>query len=297
MIGLVNKCMPRSHGEGHIHISQFDYIYEHHAPLAQFTPPKRSAELVASYKKIGKIISTELIEDGSTIQAGIGDIPQFIFSDLGNHRNLGIHTEMFGDSMLHLFETGAITNAHKKEHPGKTVSSFVIGTEKVFDFINDNPAVNLLETNYVNDVGVIGSNPNVVAINSALEIDITGQVVSDTIGLNVYSGVGGQMDFMRGAAISPGGKPVICLTSTTNHGESKIVSTVKKGAGVTTTRAHVRYVVTEYGMVDLFGKNLKQRCELMISIAHPDHREHLYNDAIKRFRHVWNPDFTPNIAH
>ena len=289
--------MPRTHGEGHIHISQFDYVYQHDSPLPKFTSPKRSKSLIENYQKIGQIISQQLIEDGSTIQAGIGDIPQFIFRDLQNHRNLGIHTEMFGDSMLRLFESGAITNAHKKEHPGKTVSSFVIGTEKVFDFINDNPSVNLLETNYVNDIGIIASNPNVVAINSALEIDITGQVVSDTIGLNVYSGVGGQMDFMRGAAMSQGGKPVICLTSTTSHGETKIVSTLKKGAGVTTTRAHVRYVVTEHGMVDLFGKNLKQRCELMISIAHPNHREHLYNEAVKRFKHVWNPDFVPNIAH
>eukprot|EP01083_Nonionella_stella_P166087 554210_1 len=297
VIGLINNHMPRTHGEGHVHISHFDYVYEHHSPLAQFSEPRRSKKHIENLQKIGRLISSELIEDGSTIQAGIGDIPQFIFQDLKNHRNLGIHTEMFGDSMLSLFESGAITNAMKAEHPGKTVASFVIGSEKVFDFINDNPSVNMLETNYVNDISVIGSNPNVVAINSALEVDITGQVVSDTLGLNVYSGVGGQIDFIRGASLSKNGKPVICLTSETSHGESKIVATTKKGAGVTTTRAHVRYLVTEHGMVDLFGKNLKQRCQLMISIAHPKHREYLYNEAVKRFQHVWNPDYIPHIEY
>lgn len=297
VVGLINSYMPRTHGEGHVHISHFDYVYQHNAPLCQFSKPRRGKTLLEQYKRIGNIITERLIEDGSTIQAGIGDIPQYIFEELTNHRNLGVHTEMFGDSMMPLYECGAITNSRKKEHPGKTVATFVIGTEKVFDFINDNPSVNLLETNYVNDISVIGSNPNVVAINSALEIDITGQVVADSIGLNIYSGVGGSMDFIRGAALSRNGKPVICMTSQTAHGESKIVSTVKKGGGITITRAHVRYVVTEYGLVDLFGKNLKQRCEAMISIAHPNHREHLYNEAMKRFKHVWNPDYVPAPGH
>ena len=210
---------------------------------------------------------------------------------------IGFHTEMFGDSIIPLFEAGAVTNAHKKEHPGKTVCSFVIGTDKIFDFIDDNPSIQLLQTNYVNDIGVIASNPNVVAINSALEIDLTGQVVSGTIGLNIHSGVGGQNDFIRGASLAPNGKPVICLNSTTAHGETKIVPTLRKGSGVTITRAHIRYVVTEYGVINLFGKNLKQRCEAMISIAHPNHREYLYNEAVKRFKHVWNPDYIPDIAH
>eukprot|EP00485_Elphidium_margaritaceum_P004123 CAMPEP_0202691070 /NCGR_PEP_ID=MMETSP1385-20130828/5885_1 /ASSEMBLY_ACC=CAM_ASM_000861 /TAXON_ID=933848 /ORGANISM="Elphidium margaritaceum" /LENGTH=485 /DNA_ID=CAMNT_0049346415 /DNA_START=46 /DNA_END=1503 /DNA_ORIENTATION=+ len=297
VIGLINRHMPRSHGEGHVHISHFDYVYEHHTPLSTFRAPQKTMQEIEAYKTMASLIATELIEDAATIQVGIGEISKFMYEDLKNHRNLGIHTELIGDGILPLLESGAVTNSHKREHPGKTICTFVMGSKKVFDLIDDNPSINLLETNYVNDIGVISSNPNVVAVNSALEIDITGQVVADTIGLNVYSGVGGQMDFIRGAALSKNGKPVIAMPSVTSHGESKIVPTGKKGGATTTTRAHTRYVVTEYGIVDLFGKNLKQRCEAMISIAHPKHREFLYNEAVRRFKHVWNPDYYPTIAH
>jgi acyl-CoA hydrolase len=232
--------------------------------------------------RIGKFVA-ELIEDGSTLQMGIGAIPDAVLKSLGNHKGLGIHTEMFSDGVIPLVESGVITNEHKKIRQGKIVTTFTVGTRKVYDFVDDNPNVSFMDVAYVNDTAVIRQNPKVVAINSALEIDITGQVCADSIGPYQYSGIGGQMDFMRGASLSEGGKPIIALPSVTNKGISRIVPVLKPGAGVVTTRGHVHYVVTEYGVVNLYGKNLEQRARLLINIAHPTHRESLAKAFYERF--------------
>lgn len=223
------------------------------------------------------------IKDRSALQMGIGAIPDAVLSCLHNHKDLGMHTEMFSDGIIPLVEKGIITNKYKKKHRGKIVTGFAIGTKKLYDFIDDNPQVVFLDIDYVNDTKVIRANPKAVAVNSAIEIDITGQVCADSIGTYQYSGVGGQMDFMRGAALSDGGKPIIALTSTTKKGESKIVPFLKNGAGVVSTRAHVHYVVTEYGVAYLFGKNLRQRAMALMNIAHPIHREWLEKEIIERF--------------
>ncbi len=214
---------------------------------------------------------------------GLGGIPDAVLSCLNNHKNLGVHTEMFSDGVVELVEKGVITNEYKKKHPGKIVTGFAIGTRKLYDFIDDNPQVVFLDIQYVNNPRNIASNPKAVAINSAIEIDITGQVCSDSIGTYQYSGVGGQMDFIRGAALSDGGKPIIAMTSTTKRGASKIVPFLQQGAGVVTTRAHAHYVITEYGVAYLFGKNLKQRAKALVEIAHPDHREWLDQVVVERF--------------
>ena len=211
----------------------------------------------------------------------IGTIPNAVLSKLMNHKDLGIHTEMFSDGVIPLVEKGIINGKYKKIHPGKIISGFVIGSKKVYDFIDDNPMVNLLDIAYVNNVSVIKKNPKQISINSAIEVDITGQVCADSIGTRFYSGVGGQMDFIRGASLSEGGKPIIALPSSTSRGQTKIVPTLKNGAGVVTTRAHVHYVVTEWGIADLYGKSIKQRIKSMIDIAHPDHREEIERQAFE----------------
>jgi acyl-CoA hydrolase len=209
-----------------------------------------------------------LIEDGATLQMGIGAIPNAVLKALENHKNLGVHTEMFSDGLINLIESGVVNNDKKRIHPGKVVSSFVMGTRRLYDFIDDNPEIVLLDVAYVNDPAVIRRNPRVTAINSAIEVDLTGQVCADSIGTNIYSGVGGQMDFIRGASLSEGGKPIIALPSVTAKGVSKITAFLKEGAGVVTTRAHVHFVVTEYGAADLYGKTLRQRAKALIDIAH-----------------------------
>jgi acyl-CoA hydrolase len=234
--------------------------------------------------QIGKYCAS-IIEDGATLQMGIGAIPDAVMHELGGHQNLGVHTEMFSDGVMALIKKGIVNNSNKKKHRQKTITTFAIGSRELYDFVDDNPQVAFLESDYVNDAYVIGKNPKVAAINSAIEIDITGQVCADSIGTYQYSGVGGQMDFIRGANLSAGGKPIIALSSTTSKGESKIVSFLKPGAGVVTTRAHVHYVITEFGIAYLFGKNLKQRAEALIAIAHPDHRENLERDAFVRQFH------------
>jgi acyl-CoA hydrolase len=274
VIAQINDQMPRTHGDGLIHISKINIQVEESEPL----PEVISSELTNEQKQIGKIIA-ELIEDGSTLQMGIGAIPNAVLSCLQNHKNLGVHSEMFSDGVLPLIEKGVINGANKKKHPGMIVSSFVVGSKKLYDFIDDNPMVQMLDFGYVNSVSVIQKNPKVVAINSAIEIDITGQVCADSIGNKIFSGVGGQMDFIRGASFSEGGKPIIALTSTTKSGISKIVPFLKKGAGVVTTRAHVHFVVTEYGAVNLYGKTIEERVKLLISIAHPAHREQLLQSS------------------
>jgi acyl-CoA hydrolase len=223
---------------------------------------------------IGKNIA-ELVEDGATLQMGIGSIPNAVLSCLESHRNLGIHSEMFSDGILPLVEKGIITGSKKSKYRNSIIGSFAVGSQKLYDFMHDNPMVKMLDFAYVNSVEVIRKNQKVTAINSAIEIDLTGQVCADSIGSKIFSGVGGQMDFIRGASLSEGGKPIIALPSTTKRGDSKIVVSLKKGAGVVTTRAHVHWVVTEYGAVNLHGKSIQERAKLLIGIAHPAHREGL----------------------
>jgi 4-hydroxybutyrate CoA-transferase len=278
VLAQVNPRMPRTHGDGLIHVSQFDALVESNEPLPEHGHPALSEVELA----IGRHCAG-LVEDGATIQMGIGAIPDAVLTALTGHKRLGIHTEMFSDGLIDLVECGVVTGQDKKTHPGKIVSSFVMGTRKLYDFVDDNPLVVLLDMAYVNDTAVIRRNPKVTAINSAIEIDLTGQVCADSIGTRQYSGVGGQMDFIRGASLSEGGKPVIALPSVTRRGESRITPYLKQGAGVVTTRAHVQYVVTEYGVAYLYGKNLRQRAAALIEIAHPDHRAHLEEEAYRRF--------------
>lgn len=278
VIAQVNPNMPRSHGDGIIHISSIDAYVWTDVPIHEVAP----TEPTDFETKIGEHVAS-LIEDGATLQMGIGAIPNAVLNCLGNHKGLGIHTEMFSDGVVDLVEKGVITGEFKRTHPGKIVSGFAIGTRRLYDFIDDNPLVAMLDIGYVNDTSVIRKNPKVTAINSALEVDLMGQICADSIGTLQYSGVGGQMDFIRGASLSDGGKPIIALPSTTKNGESKIVNYLKLGADVVTTRAHVHYVVTEYGIAELYAKNLKQRAKALIDIAHPMHRESLYNEAVKVF--------------
>lgn len=279
IIAQVNEKMPRTHGDGIIHVDQIHAFVETDDELPEISYREKVNE---DSLLIGKNCAS-IIEDGSCLQLGIGAIPDAVLQSLGNHKNLGIHTEMFSDGVISLVEKGVITNSMKKNHPGEMVTGFVAGTRKLYDFVHDNPAVRFLDIAYVNDPHNIRHNTKTVAINSAIEIDLTGQVCADSIGTYQFSGVGGQMDFMRGAALSEGGKPIIAMNSISKNGDSKIVPFLKPGAGVVTTRAHVHYVVTEFGIAFLFGKNLKQRAEALIQIAHPKHRPWLEEEKIKRF--------------
>ncbi len=280
IIAQVNPNVPRTHGDSFIHIDRCTHLVyaETDLPEVDYSTHTGEEEL-----KIGRHIA-ELIDDGSTLQLGIGTIPDAVLKALHQHKNLGIHTEMCSDSIVDLIEKGVVTNTHKKIHPGKTVTGFAIGTRKLYDYVNDNPAFAFLDIDYVNDPNVIRRNPKVIAINSAIEVDLTGQVCADSIGTYQYSGIGGQMDFMRGAALSEGGKPIIALTARTKKGANRIVPFLKEGAGVVTTRGHVHYVVTEYGVAYLHGKNLRQRAKLLIDIAHPDDREMLERKCFERFK-------------
>ena len=279
VIAQINPKMPRTHGDGLIHISRLQSAVLHEEPLAyRHTQPITEME-----SSIGRHVAS-LVEDGSTLQMGIGAIPDAVLAQLGGHRNLGVHTEMFSDGIIPLVEKGVINGKLKKNHPHKLVSSFVFGSQGLYDFVDDNPQVAMLDVTYVNDTSVIRRNPKVHAINSAIEVDLTGQVCADSIGTRQFSGVGGQMDFIRGASLSEGGKPIIALPSITSRGESRIVTFLKPGADVVTTRAHVHYVVTEYGVAYLYGKTLRERALAMIQIAHPDHREELEKEAFTRFK-------------
>ena len=279
VIAQVNPLMPRTHGDGLIHIRNFHAAVwcEEQLPEVNYGANISEAELT-----IGRL-TADIIEDGSTLQMGIGGIPDAVLSSLHHHKDLGVHTEMFSDGILPLVESGVITNKYKKKHPRKIVTAFAAGSRKLYDFVDDNPVVNFLEAAYVNDTAVIRKNPKVVAINSAIEIDLVGQVSADSIGMKQFSGVGGQMDFIRGASLSEGGKPIIAMCAATPKGVSKIVPTLKEGASVVTTRAHVHYVITEYGVADLYGKNLFQRANMLRDIAHPDHRESLDKAIFERF--------------
>ena len=281
VIAQVNPRMPRTFGDGILPVKSFDAVVYQEQEIPEVISDKSDSPL---FLKIGAYCA-ELIEDGATIQTGIGSIPDAVLKSLTNHKELGIHTEMFSDGVLPLIEKGVITNQHKKRCRGKIATGFIIGSRQLYDFVDDNPSVLVLNIDYVNDTAVIRSNPKATVINSAIEVDITGQVCSDSIGTYHYSGVGGQMDYIRGAALSEGGKPIIALSATTSKGASKIVPFLKQGAGVVTTRAHAHYIVTEYGVAFLYGKNMRERAKALINIAHPDHREELERAAYERFRH------------
>ncbi|GAB1607144.1 uncharacterized protein LOC115226527 [Argonauta hians] len=282
IIGLVNKRLPRTFGDGIVHISHFDALVAEDTDL----PQHKEHVLSPEEKQIGKLIAENLVHDGATLQMGIGSIPDAVLAQLGNHKDLGIHSEMFSDGVVDLVKTGAVTNAMKKLQQGKIVSSFTVGTKKLYDFLDNNPFVVMCDVAWTNSEAIISQNPRVTAINSCIEVDLTGQVCSDSIGTRIYSGFGGQIDFIRGAALSQDGlgKPIIALASTTKRGESKILPTIKPGGGVVTSRAHVHYVVTEWGIAFLFGKTLRQRAYHLIQIAHPDHRESLEKAAFERLK-------------
>jgi acyl-CoA hydrolase len=281
VIAQVNPNAPRTHGDGMIHASRFHAMVYCEDPMQETSFAEKVGD---NERKIGQYIAG-LIEDRSTMQMGIGAIPDAVLNCLYGHKDLGVHTEMFSDGIIDLFEKDVINNRYKRIHPNKIVTGFALGSKRLYDYVNDNPAFNFLDIDYVNDPHVIRRNPKVVAVNSCIEVDITGQVCSDSIGTYQFSGVGGQMDFMRGAALSEGGKPIIALSSRTAKGVPRIVPFLKQGAGVVTTRSHVHYIVTEYGVAYLFGKNLRQRAKALINIAHPDDREALEKACWERFRH------------
>jgi acyl-CoA hydrolase len=282
IIAMVNPRMPRTHGDGFIHLNRIHSLVWEEAELPEVDYSAKSNDAIA---RIGKNVAS-LIEDGATLQMGIGNIPDQVLKNLDGHKNLGIHTEMLSDGIIPLIEKGVINNSNKKLNRSRSVTGFMAGTRKLYDFVHDNPEMRVMDISYVNDTSVIRQNPKATAINSAIEIDLTGQVCADSIGTYQFSGIGGQMDFMRGASLSEDGKPIIAIPSVTSQGVSRIVPFLKEGAGVVTTRGHVHWVVTEYGIVNLFGKNLKQRAKALISIAHPNHRESLEQSYFERFGEV-----------
>lgn len=275
VIAEVNEQMPRALGDCFINVSAIDYLIETNAPLLEAAPPECDEVALA----IGRNVA-ELVEDGSTVQMGIGMIPNAVLRNFGSKKDLGIHTEMFSDGLIPLIESGVVNGSKKTIMPGKVVASFCLGTHQLYDYVNNNPVFEFRGVEYTNDSAIIRQNAKMVAINAALEIDLSGQVCADSIGFNPYSGIGGQIDFMRGAARSEGGKPIIVLRSTAKNGSlSCIVPHLKEGAGVVTTRGDVHYVVTEYGAADLWGRSIRQRAEALIAIAHPRFRHALTYEA------------------
>lgn len=268
VIAQVNEQMPRTHGDGIIHITEIDLFVECNEPIPIHTMGNSSTV----ENRIGDYVAS-LIEDKSTLQMGVGTIPNAVLSRLTNHKDLGLHTEMFSDGVIDLILKDVINGNFKGVNPGRALATFVIGSKRLYDYVDDNPFVEMRASDYVNDVSVIKQNPRMVAINSAIEIDVTGQVCADSIGAKMYSGVGGQIDYIRGASLSSEGKAIIALPSITKKGISRIVPSLKPGAGVVTTRAHVHYVVTEYGIANLYGKTIKERVKALMDIAHPNHRE------------------------
>lgn len=287
VIAEVNPRMPRVLGDAFIHVNKIDVLVESDFPLLEL--PQSAVTPVQM--KIGQQVAA-LIEDGSTLQMGIGGIPDSVWSFLGNHRNLGVHSEMFSDRIIPLMESGVINGERKTIHPGKAVASFVLGTQRLFDFIDNHPAIEFFPSEYVNDPFVISQNPRMIAINSALQIDLTGQVCADSMGNYLYSGIGGQIDFIRGAARSRGGKPIIAMPSTAKDGTvSRIVPNLYPGAGVVTSRGDVHYVVTEFGVAYLHGKNIRQRAEALIAIAHPRFQDELWK-FVRRPKYPASADLT-----
>lgn len=281
VVGQVNKFLPRTHGDGAVHISELDAVIECHEPL-----PTPRARVSAVDKLIGNHVA-KLIPDGACLQMGIGAIPDAVVSGLKDRKHLGIHTELMSDGVIPLIQSGAVDNSMKEVYRGKVATSFALGSQKLYDLINDNPFFHFGESMFLNDPRTIRMNSNAHAINSCIEIDLTGQIVSDSIGQRLFSGVGGQVDFVRGASLSPGGKAIIALPSTTTSGASRIAPACHLGGGVVTTRAHAHWVATEYGAVDLHGKTIVERAHLLISIAHPRHRHVLSKAARARFGVSW----------
>ena len=267
VIAKVNRQMPRTYGDALLHVDDDAPIFSLH-----LTEPNAIETQIARH-------IVPLIEDGSTLQLGIGNIPNATLAEMGHLKNLGIHTELLTEGVLDLVKKGVINGYEKKIDKGKIIASFAMGTQELYDFIDHNPSVEMTEASYSNEVSVIRQNPKMISINSAIEVDITGQVCADSIGTTIFSGFGGQIDFVRGAMLSEGGKSIIAFPSVTNKGESKIVPFLKQGAGVVTTRAHVQYIVTEYGVAELFSKSLQERAKALIAIAHPEHREALERAA------------------
>lgn len=274
IIAEINQQMPRTLGDSFIHVNKLDYIVPVDYPLTEMAMGGETSEVI---EQIAMNI-VELIPDGATMQMGIGAIPDAVLKFLFEKKDLGVHTELFSDGVIDLVEEGVLTNARKTLHPGKIIAGFILGTKRLYDWVDDNPLIELHPTEYVNDPFVIAQNERMVAINSAIEIDLTGQVCADSIGPKLYSGVGGQLDFIYGASRAKDGVPIIALPSTAKH-FSRIVPMLKQGAGVVTTRNHVRYVVTEYGVADLYGKSIRQRANALIRIAHPEFREDLSRQA------------------
>jgi 4-hydroxybutyrate CoA-transferase len=279
VVALVNRQMPRSLGDSFIHVSKLTHVVEVDRPVLELPQVAVVGDLA---RAIGRNV-VGLIEDGATLQMGIGEIPDAVLASLTDRRDLGIHTEMFSDGMVDLFEAGVVTNEAKTLHRGKVIASFVLGTKKTFAFLNNNPLIEFHPSDYVNDAAVIAQNDKMVAINSAIAVDITGQVCADSLGRLIYSGFGGQLDFIRGAARSKGGRPIIALPATAKDGTlSRIVDVLMEGSGVVTTRADVHYVVTEYGVASLHGKSLSERARELIAIAHPAFRAELHAAAQRR---------------
>jgi len=280
IIAQVNPLMPRTHGDGMIHVSKIDKLVWHEEELltVDYGAKVTDCELL-----IGKNVA-ELIDDRSTLQMGIGTIPDAVLKCLHNHKDLGVHTEMISDGIVDLVAKDIVNNKYKGTHLNRTITSFAFGTRKLYDYINDNPSFAFMDVEHVNYPINIMKNKKMVAINSAIEIDLTGQVCADSIGTFQFSGIGGQMDFMRGAALSEGGKPIIAISSRTKKGVSRIVPFLKPGAGVVTTRGHIHWVVTEFGATNLYGKSLKQRAKALIQISHPDDREMLEKATFERFK-------------
>jgi acyl-CoA hydrolase len=280
VIAQINEQMPRVHGEGIIHISELNTFVEVNTPIPEFIIPAPTEV----EDKIGDYVA-ELIDDRSTLQMGIGTIPNSVLYKLGNHKDLGIHTEMLSDGVIDLILNDVINGNYKGVGAGRTLATFLAGTKRLYDYVDDNPFIEMRSCDYVNDVYVIKQNPKMVSINSAIQVDLSGQVCADSIGTRLYSGVGGQMDFIRGASLSEGGKAIIAISSTTKKGISRIVPFLYKGAGVVTTRAHVQYIVTEYGVANLYGKTIEQRASELIRIAHPDHREAIEREYFEAFKY------------
>lgn len=278
VIAQVNKFVPRAWGDAMISIKEIDYFVEHDEQLYIHN----NAPLSETERAIGRNVAA-LVEDGACLQMGIGGIPNAVLAELGNHKDLGVHTEMFSDGILPLVEKGVVNGKRKQIDKGKMVASFLMGSQALYDFIDDNPEVAMMDVGHTNGIQVIRKNHKVTAINSALSVDITGQVCADSIGTTHYSGVGGQIDFIRGAGHSEGGKPIIAMPSVTSKGVSKISATLMEGAGVVTTRSNMHWLVTEYGAINLYGKTLQDRARAIISVAHPDHREMLDKAAFERF--------------
>ena len=280
IIAIVNPKMPRTHGDGMIHINRIEKMVLSEEDLLTINYSEKVGD---EEMKIGRNVA-ELIDDKATIQMGIGTIPDAVLQCLHNHKDLGVHTEMLSDGVIDLIKNDVITNKYKGTHANRTITSFCFGTRRLYDFVDDNPAVAFMDVQHVNFPINIMKNKKMHAINSAIEIDLTGQVCADSIGTYQFSGIGGQMDFMRGAALSEGGKPIMALSSRTKKGVPRIVPFLKQGAGVVTTRGHIHYVVTEFGTAYLYGKNLRQRAQALIEISHPDDREMLDRAAFERFK-------------